>query len=80
VDLDAFVAAHGHEWARLEQLVVRRGKLSGAEADELLELYQRTATHLSEVRSTSPDPTIVGHLSSLLARARSRSGSKVSRR
>ncbi len=75
VDLDAFVAAHGHEWARLEQLVSRRGKLSGAEADELLELYQRAATHLSEVRSTSPEPTIVGHLSSLLARARSRAGS-----
>lgn len=72
MDLDAFVAAHAHEWSRLEQLVSRRGKLTGAEADEVLELYQRVATHLSEVRSTSPEPTIVGHLSSLLARARSR--------
>ncbi len=49
----------------------RGRKLSGAEGDELLELYQRTATHLSEVRSTTPEPTIVAHLSSLLARARS---------
>jgi uncharacterized membrane protein SpoIIM required for sporulation len=72
VDLDAFVAVHQHEWARLEALVGQRGRLSGAEADELLELYQRTATHLSEVRSTTPEPTVVGHLSSLLARARSR--------
>jgi uncharacterized membrane protein SpoIIM required for sporulation len=73
VDLDAFVAAHAHEWARLEQLVSGRGKLSGAEADEVLELYQRVATHLSEVRSTSPEPTVVGHLSSVLAQARARS-------
>ncbi len=73
MDLDAFVSVHQHEWARLEQLVARRGTLSGAEADELLELYQRVATHLSEVRSTTPEPALVAHLSSLLARARSRS-------
>ncbi len=72
VDLDAYVLAHSHEWARLEALVGRRGKLTGAEGDELLDLYQRTATHLSEVRSTSPEPALVAHLSSLLARARSR--------
>jgi uncharacterized membrane protein SpoIIM required for sporulation len=73
VDLDAFVAVHQHEWARLEELVARRGTLTGAEGDELLDLYQRVATHLSEVRSTTPEPAVVGHLSSLLARARSRS-------
>ncbi|HRC19019.1 MAG TPA: stage II sporulation protein M [Phycicoccus elongatus] len=73
MDLDAFVAAHSHEWTRLEQLVSQRKKLGGAEADELLELYQRTATHLSEIRSTAPEPSIVAYLSSMLARARSRS-------
>ena len=73
MDLDAFVAAHAHEWARLDALVRRRGTLSGAEADELLDLYQRVATHLSEVRSTSPEPSMVAHLSSLLAQARARS-------
>jgi uncharacterized membrane protein SpoIIM required for sporulation len=72
VDLDAYVAAHSHEWTRLEVLVTRRGTLDGAEADELLDLYQRVATHLSEIRSTSPEPTAVAYLSSLLARARSR--------
>ncbi len=72
VDLDAYVAAHTHVWARLEELVKQRGRLDGAESDELLELYQRTATHLSEIRSTCPDPTVVAHLSSVLARARSR--------
>lgn len=73
MDLDAYVAAHSHEWSRLEALLGRRGKLGGAEADELLDLYQRTATHLSEIRSTAPEPSIVAYLSSMLARARSRS-------
>ncbi len=69
MDLDAYVAAHHAQWARLEQLVGRR-QLTGAEADELLDLYQRVSTHLSVVRSASPDPSLVAHLSSLLSRAR----------
>ncbi len=73
VDLDAYVAAHQHEWARLDLLTSQRGKLSGMEADELLDLYQRVATHLSEIRTRSPEPTLVAHLSSLLAKARLRS-------
>ena len=77
MDIDAYVAAHRHEWDRLEQLlrraggVGRRGRWSGAEVDELVTLYQRVATHLSVVRSASPDPALVGRLSSLVARARS---------
>lgn len=65
-----FVEAHRAEWDRLADLVRRGGKLRGVEADELVTLYQRTATHLSVVRSTAPDPALVGRLSSLLARAR----------
>ena len=72
VDLDAFVAAHRGEWNRLEHLA-RHGSVSGAEADEILDLYQRVATHLSVVRSAAPDPSLVTYLSSLLARARTRS-------
>ena len=72
VDLDAFVAAHQGEWSRLEYLA-RHGSASGAEADEILDLYQRVATHLSVVRSVAPDPSLVTYLSSLLARARTRS-------
>jgi uncharacterized membrane protein SpoIIM required for sporulation len=71
VDVDAFVAAHNAEWRRLEQLVNRgTRKLSGAEIDELVELYQRAATHLSVVRSSSPEPALVGRLSGLVARGR----------
>ena len=69
MDLDAYVETHQGEWARLEHLV-RAGRLSGIEADELIDLYQRTATHLSVVRSAAPDPALVGRLSRLVARAR----------
>ena len=73
MDLDAYVAAHRAEWARLEELLGRASRprrLSGAEVDELVDLYQRVATHLSVVQSAGPDPALVGRLSSLVARAR----------
>ena len=74
MDIDAFVAAHAPTWARLDRLVKqagRPGRLSGQELDELVDLYQRTATHLSVVRTSSPDPMLVDRLSSLTIRARS---------
>jgi uncharacterized membrane protein SpoIIM required for sporulation len=78
VDLDAYVLAHAHEWQRLEQLV-SGGRLTGAESDELVERYQQVATHLSVVRTSAPDPSLVGHLSSLLAKARNKAiGTRVS--
>lgn len=70
MDLDAFTAVREPAWARLDQLS-RRRRLDGAEADELVRLYQATATDLSTVRSTAPDPGTVTALSQLLARARS---------
>jgi uncharacterized membrane protein SpoIIM required for sporulation len=72
VDLDAYVAAHQQEWQRLEELT-RRRRLSGAESDELVDRYQRVATHLSVVRTSAPDASVVAYLSSVLARARTRS-------
>jgi len=71
MDLDAYVAAHAPEWERLEQLT-RSRRLSGAEADELVERYQQVATHLSVVRTSAPDGSLIAHLSSLLSRARNR--------
>jgi uncharacterized membrane protein SpoIIM required for sporulation len=70
VELDSFVAGHRAEWDRLEELATRRRRLSGAEADELVELYQRAATHLSMVQSSAPDPALVSRLSSLVATGR----------
>lgn len=69
MDVDAFVAAHRAQWQRLAELLRRRHR-TGAEVDELVTLYQRAATHLSVVRSASPDPALVARLSTLVARGR----------
>lgn len=71
MDVDAFVLTHRGTWDRLDRLVGRRRSLTGAEVDELVELYQRVSTHLSILRSTSSDSVLIGRLSSLVARARS---------
>jgi uncharacterized membrane protein SpoIIM required for sporulation len=71
VDIDAFVAAHSPRWFRLQHLS-RRGRLSGPEADELVDAYQEVATHLSVMRSSAPDAGLVAYLSSVLAKARTR--------
>ncbi|MEV5361085.1 stage II sporulation protein M, partial [Micrococcus luteus] len=70
MDVDAFVLAHRGTWDRLEQLTKRRRNLTGAEVDELVELYQRVSTHLSIVRTSSTDGVLVGRLSGLVAQAR----------
>jgi uncharacterized membrane protein SpoIIM required for sporulation len=73
VDIDVFVAQHRGSWERLEKLVARAerpSRLSGADVDELIELYQRTATHLSVIQSRSPDAHLISRLSVLTARAR----------
>lgn len=71
MDLDVFVSAHRAEWDRLDALLRNQRRLSGAEVDELVSLYQRTATHLSVIQSSAPDPQLTGRLSQLVARARS---------
>ncbi len=71
MDLDVFEAEHRAEWDRLAELTRRGHRLRGPEADELVRLYQRTATHLSLVRSTAPDEPLLARLSALVARARS---------
>ncbi|GAA1599349.1 MULTISPECIES: stage II sporulation protein M [Streptomyces] len=70
MDLDVFVTAHRAEWDRLEQLLGRGRRLTGAEADELVTLYQRASTHLSLIQSSTPDAVLTGRLTQLVARAR----------
>jgi len=70
VDLDAYVAEHDAEWRRLEYLSGKR-RLAAVEIDELVTLYQRTATHLSVVRSRTPDPALIARLSRLVLASRS---------
>ena len=71
MDLDAYVRAHQQEWQRLEDLVRRPRSLRSGEVDELVDLYQRVATHLSVLQSNGNDAVLVGRLSGLVARARS---------
>lgn len=71
MDLDAYVADNRPLWERLDMLS-RKRRLTGAEADEILDAYQRTATHLSVIRSSAPEPSVIAYLSALLARARTR--------
>jgi uncharacterized membrane protein SpoIIM required for sporulation len=70
MDVDEFVLTHRVTWDRLESLVKKRARLTGAEVDELVELYQRVATHLSILRSASSDSALTGRLTTLVARAR----------
>lgn len=69
MDLDRLIATHRPDWERLRQLT-RRSRLTGAEADEFVDLYGRASTDLSVVRSEAPDPVLVAELSTLVARAR----------
>ncbi len=69
MDLDAFTAARRARWERLDELG-RSRRLTGAESDELVRLYQAVATDLSQVRAAAPDPSTVTYLSQLLARTR----------
>lgn len=70
MDVDAFAAAHQADWDRLAALVKRRRRLTEDEVDELVASYQRTATHLSVLRSGGHDPALTARLSGLLGRAR----------
>lgn len=71
MDTDAFIAVHRPQWDRLHELT-RARSLDAEGIDELLSLYRTTATHLSTVRSTNPDPVLTARLSLLVHRARLR--------
>jgi uncharacterized membrane protein SpoIIM required for sporulation len=71
MDLDAYAAAHRAEWERLADLGSRR-RLSGAEADELISLYQSGATELSAIKSTAGQTIVGDRLSVRLSQARLR--------
>ncbi|WP_104170239.1 stage II sporulation protein M [Cryobacterium sp. M23] len=71
MDLDAYSAAHRAEWDRLAELGTQR-RLSGAQADELIERYQSGATQLSAIKSTAGSTLEGDRLSVALSRARLR--------
>lgn len=70
MDVDAYVATRRQDWQRLAALSGQR-RLTGEQVDELVWLYQASATDLSVVRTHNGDPALVGYLSRLVARGRS---------
>ena len=72
MDLDAYEAARAADWARLDELARRRRRLSGPEADVLVERYQAGATDLSLLRTTTGPSAVGDRLSLTLSRARLR--------
>jgi uncharacterized membrane protein SpoIIM required for sporulation len=73
VDIEAFTAAHQAEWDRLGDLIRRRRSLTGAEIDELVRLYQRAGSHLSQLRTAAGGAGLArtAQLAALVANARS---------
>jgi uncharacterized membrane protein SpoIIM required for sporulation len=72
MDLDALAAARQDDWQRLDALARSRGRLSGPEADELIERYRSAASDLSTVQTTAGSTALGDRLSITLARARLR--------
>lgn len=70
MDVEAFVSVHQPQWDRLAHLTRHQRRLTGAEADELVSLYQRVGTHLTALRASGADPVTIGRLSGLIADAR----------
>lgn len=71
MDMDAYTTVHAPQWERLKVLA-RKRRLSGAEADELLELYQSVSAQLSLIRSVAAESALSASLSATLANARTR--------
>jgi uncharacterized membrane protein SpoIIM required for sporulation len=73
VDVDGYIEARQHEWARLATLTrsTRRSvrRLGPGELDELIRLYQRVSAHLSHARATYDNAGLNGRLTRLVADA-----------
>jgi uncharacterized membrane protein SpoIIM required for sporulation len=73
VNIDRFIQSNRPHWTRLEQLTRRAARnpsrLSTAELEELVSLYERANTHLSLARTRLGDAGLVAYLSRLTASA-----------
>lgn len=73
MDIDRFLRRNQPHWDRLDDLTQRAGRrlrrLSPAEVDELIRLYQRTSTHLSYARTYYRDAALHARLTRLVAAA-----------
>lgn len=72
MDLDAYTFVHRRSWDRLDELASRRKRLTGAESDELVQLYRITSQQLARLQTRGADAELVAGLSAVLTRARGR--------
>ena len=76
MDVDRYIIDHEPAWAELAGLTQRarrkvgRRRLSRQEIERLVQLYQRTSTHLSYCRSTFGDISLTRRLTMLVGDAR----------
>jgi uncharacterized membrane protein SpoIIM required for sporulation len=74
MDVDSFIRAHRDEWRRLETACAHGAeglaRRPGPEISEIVRLYQRVSTHLTEARSRYADPSLERYLNDLVGRAR----------
>lgn len=71
MDADAFAAAHGAQWERLNALA-RQRRLDGETSDDLIAEYQVATSQLSALRSADGDSAYTDLLSAVIFRARLR--------
>lgn len=73
MDVDQFLLTNQPTWSRLDELMGKAGRgvgrLSPAELDELVRLYQRVSSHLSYARTYYHDPALSAALTRRVARA-----------
>lgn len=71
--MDRFIALNQDAWSRLDELATRARRspkrLTAAELDELIRLYQRTSAHLAHARTAFDDIPLVARLSQTLGLA-----------
>ncbi|OOB91669.1 stage II sporulation protein M [Rathayibacter sp. VKM Ac-2630] len=71
MDIDALSAARAEHWRRLDELS-RKRRLTGDEADELVERYQSASADLAAIASTAGSTATGARLAVSLSRARGR--------
>lgn len=68
---DALIASRRTDWERLDELAKLK-KLTGEQAEELLDLYRRTGADLAYATTSGTDPLLQASLSQKMMRARRR--------
>ncbi len=73
MDIDRYIARNEPTWLELDALTRRAHRgiagLAPAEIEQLVQLYQRTSSHLSYVRTNFAEPALTARLTRLVAAA-----------